>query len=86
MSNEEVNIPDERRELLFEALGLEGVVAKILQRGGEGLSQEVRVRSAWVREERARLERRANLRFWIPQTIAILASIVATIAVFGGGE
>ena len=85
MPNEEVNLPDERREL-FEALGLEGVVAEILQRGGEGLSQGVRVRCAWVREERARLERRANLRFWIPQIIAILASIVATIAVFGGGE
>ncbi len=85
MSNEEVNIPDERREL-FEALGLEGVVAEILQRGGEGLSPGVKVRSAWVREERDRLERRANLRFWIPQAIAILASVVATIAVFGGGS
>ena len=80
MPNEEVILSDDKKEL-YEALGVEGVVADLLNRGGEGLSQRVKEESAWLRKERKRLENRANRRFWIPQAIAIIASVVAIIAV-----
>lgn len=83
MPDEEVSLPNERREL-FEALGVEGVVTEILQRSGEGRSPGIKVRSAWVRKERKRLENRADMRFWIPQTIAIIAVAIAVFTVSGG--
>ena len=86
MPNEKVSLSDEKKKL-YEALGVEGVVADLLHRGGEGLSQRVKEGSAWLRKERKRQEFRADLRFWIPQAIALFAAILATIAVItGGGE
>ncbi len=90
MPNEEVILSKEKRDL-FEALGIEGVVADILSRGGEGPSPAVKERSFWLRNKRKQLEDSANLKFWIPQVTAIIASIAAviatTVAVFavGGG-
>ncbi len=84
MPNEKVSLSVEKKEL-YEALGVEGVVADLLNRSGEGQSQGVKESSDWLRKERKRLEIRADLRFWIPQTIALLAAMFAAVTVFGGG-
>ncbi len=84
MPNEEIILSKEKKEL-FEALGVEGVVADILSRGGRDSKQAVVERSFWLKEKRKQMECSANLKFWIPQGIAIFMSVVATYTVFGGG-
>ena len=64
----------------YEALGIEGVVTDLLKKSGQDGFDE-KDPAIWLRAERKRLQLSQNLRFWIPQAVAIVAVAIAIIAV-----
>jgi len=67
----------------YEALGVDGVVREYCSRNiqGSGKNQYLMDAKPWLVAERRKQRIRADLRFWIPQAVAIFSAILATIAV-----